>query len=149
MSVDPKKVEAICSIAPPQNISELTRHLNYCSKMIREPLRELTRKSAKWQWTDHQQTASDMIKGILSSNPILAFFIQTKVLVHCRWKPIWLVDLVVFTSSVMKIYVPRLIVMLADHLVAWSVDISKQNVRPSLLFGDVNASTCIFMVHHL
>ena len=31
----------------------------------------------------------------------------------------------------------------------WSVDISKQKVRTSLLFGDVNASTCIFMVYHL
>ena len=51
MSVDRKKVEAICSITPPQNMTELrslTGLLNYCSKMIpdfatiSEPLRELT-----------------------------------------------------------------------------------------------------------
>ena len=91
MSVDPKKVEAICSITPPQNSSELTSLmglLNYCSKMIpdvatiTEPLRELTWKwkwkSAKLQWTDRQQSAFDVIKGILASNPVLAFFDRNK-----------------------------------------------------------------------
>ena len=72
-SVDPKKVEAICSIAPLQNISELGSLmglLNYCSKMIPLSLRELPRKLAKWQWTDRQQTAFNMVNGILSSNPV-------------------------------------------------------------------------------
>ena len=58
--------------------------LNCCSEMIldfatiTEPLRELTQKSAKWQWTDRQQIAFDMIKGILSSNHVLAFFNPNK-----------------------------------------------------------------------
>ena len=45
---------------------------------ITEPLRELTRKSAKWQWTDCQQSAFDIIKGFLASNPALAFFDSNK-----------------------------------------------------------------------
>ena len=87
MSVDPKKVKAICSITPPQNISELRSLmglLNYCSEVIPDfatitkLLRELTRKSAKWQWTDRQQSTFDVIKGILASNPVLAFFDPSK-----------------------------------------------------------------------
>ena len=87
MSVNPNKVEAICSITPPQNISELRSLmglLNYYSKMIpdfaaiTELLRELTWKSAKWQWTDRQQSAFDVIEGILASNPVLAFFNSNK-----------------------------------------------------------------------
>ena len=39
--------------------------------------------------------------------------------------------------------------MLVDHLIMWSLDIPKQNVRLLLLGGGVNALTCIFMVHRL
>ena len=58
------------------------RLLNYCSKMIPDcnyhRTLERTWKSAKWQWTDRQQSAFDVIKGILASNPALACFNPNK-----------------------------------------------------------------------
>ena len=147
MSVDPKKVEAICLIIPPQNISELRSLmglLSYCSKMIpdfatiTEPLRELTWKSAKWQWTDRQHSAFDVIKGIVVSNLVLAFFDTKKsseLIVDAS--PYGLSGILIQRDKNLD---PKVISYASRSLSNVERDIPKQNVRLSLSFGDLNAS---------
>ena len=61
MTPDPKKVQAIKDATPPSNTAELRSFLgtvNYVSRFIPDfstitaPLRALTRRGCKWQWTE-------------------------------------------------------------------------------------------------
>ena len=87
MEVDPKKVDSISKIAPPENPGELLSLLgmtNYCSKFIpdyatlTEPLRRLTRKNAEWIWTTEHSSALEKLKSHLMTPPVLAYFDPSK-----------------------------------------------------------------------
>ena len=60
----PEKIEAIKSLKPPTNVHELRSYLGmvtYCGRFINDlatvtaPLRKLTKKDIKFEWTESQQ----------------------------------------------------------------------------------------------
>ena len=93
VSADPKKIESIQNASNPRNATELRSLLglvNYVSRFIPDyatitaPLRELTRKNARWQWNSRHQQALDEIKRNLTSRSVMAYFDpnkQTEVIV--------------------------------------------------------------------
>ena len=83
MKADEKKVQAIKETATPKTVSELRSFLglvNYVSRFIKDfatiaaPLRDLTKKSTKWTWTDQHQAAFDSLKEALTSKSVVAYF---------------------------------------------------------------------------
>ena len=79
LSADPKKIDAIKSAEAPNNVSELRSFLglaNYVSRFIPNfativaPLRTLTHKDVKWNWTDTEQTAFEALKNALIEDVI-------------------------------------------------------------------------------
>ena len=83
ISADPKKVESIQNASVPANATELRSLLglvNYVSRFIPDyatitaPLRELTKKNAKWEWSRKHQQALDEIKKRLTSSSVMAYF---------------------------------------------------------------------------
>ena len=87
ISTCPEKVDAIAKMAPPKNIKGVRSFLglsgfyrrfvkNYAK--IVEPLSRMTRKNAKFEWTDEANNAWVEIKNELSKNPILAHADTTK-----------------------------------------------------------------------
>ena len=71
----------------PKNVKEvkcLLEMANYSCKYIHHfatvtaPLRELTKKDAKFVWTDRQETAFQKIKDALVSTPCMAYFDKSK-----------------------------------------------------------------------
>ena len=84
---DPKKVEAILEMKPPQNLQDLQSYLglvNYLSRFspglaeITAPLRELCKKHTVFAWESSQQQAFDAIKKLITKAPVLAYFDKTK-----------------------------------------------------------------------
>ena len=83
LSPDYNKVRTISSLKAPTNIKELRSFLGmitYCAKFlpnfatITEPLRKLTKKDARWEWSTPQQTAFEKLKIVLSTADTLAYF---------------------------------------------------------------------------
>lgn len=83
LSADPKKCETIKNTKPPTNVSEIRSFLamtNYVSRFIpdysttTEPLRQLTKKNAVWQWNHEQQKTFDKLKNDLSSDVVMTYF---------------------------------------------------------------------------
>ena len=83
----PQKIEAIKSLKPPTNVHELRSYLGmvtYCGRFIKDlatvtaPLRELTRKEKKFEWTDSQQKSFDTLQDILSKETTLSYFDPSK-----------------------------------------------------------------------
>ena len=83
----PKKIEAIKSLKPPTNVSELRSYLGmvtYCGRFINNlatvtaPLRELTKRDIKFEWKESQQNAFDTIQAILSEKTALSYFDPSK-----------------------------------------------------------------------
>ena len=79
---DKRKIEAIQQTKPPTSPKEIRSFLGlvqYCAKFIKnyatlsEPLRELTRKNATWQWTDKHQTAFEDLRNCLTKHDVLAY----------------------------------------------------------------------------
>ncbi|XP_068675525.1 uncharacterized protein [Montipora foliosa] len=75
MSPDPRKVEALQSVAPPTNVSELRSLLSsaaFCSRFIKDfaiitrPLRQLTCDGKSWQLTREEQSSFIRLKEALS-----------------------------------------------------------------------------------
>ena len=82
ISVDDNKVSAIQSMGPPQNIRDVRSFLGMTSyyrkyvpnfSKIAKPLNALTKKNARFRWTEEAQTAFDQLKTALLQAPILAF----------------------------------------------------------------------------
>ena len=83
MTPDPKKVQATKDSTPPSNTAELRSFLgtvNYVSRFIPDfstitaPLRALTRRGCKWQWTELHQHAFDQLKRCLTNSSTMAYF---------------------------------------------------------------------------
>ena len=83
MAPDPKNVQAMKDTTPPSNTAELRSFLgtvNYVSRFIPDfstitaPLRELTRRGCKRQWTELHQHAFDQLKRSLTNSPTMAYF---------------------------------------------------------------------------
>ena len=82
---DDKKIDAVRNARPPQNAAEVRSFLglvNYCARFIpnfatlAEPLRKLTRSDAEWVWGDAQQDAFHRLKGLLTSDCVVAHYNQ-------------------------------------------------------------------------
>ena len=87
IKVDPKKIEAIIQVDPPQNIGSLQSFngmVNYLKKFspvlseLSEPLRRLCKSGVKWAWESEQQNAFEAIKRVIMTLPTLAYFDKTK-----------------------------------------------------------------------
>ena len=83
ISPDPLKVEAIKNAPAPTTQSGLRSFLGmatYCSKFIAnfsditQPLRELTRKDAKFHWTKDHERAFNAVKATLTSDAVMSYF---------------------------------------------------------------------------
>lgn len=78
---DPEKTKAIADLQPPASVAEVRSFLGMSGYYrqcipsyaeISEPLVRLTRKYARFEWTDCQQRAFDTLKDILVSNEVMA-----------------------------------------------------------------------------
>ena len=87
IKVDPKKMEAIIHMDPPQNVASLQSFngmVNYVKKFssvlseLSEPLRRLCKSGVKWAWESEQQDAFEAIKQVIMALPVLAYFDKTK-----------------------------------------------------------------------
>lgn len=84
---DPKKIDAISKMKPPQSLQDLQSYLglvNYLSRFsprlaeATAPLRELCKKQTVFVWESSQQQAFDTIKELITNTPVLAYFDKTK-----------------------------------------------------------------------
>ena len=83
VSPDPEKVKGLHEAKTPESTSEVRSFLGmaqYSARFIPNfatitaPLRNLTKKDTKWQWTECEQNAFAEIKSTLSENAITAYF---------------------------------------------------------------------------
>ena len=87
IKVDPKKIEAILKMDPPQNMANLQSFngmVNYLKKFspvlseLSEPLTRLCKSGVEWAWESEQQNAFEAIKQVIMTLPVLAYFDKTK-----------------------------------------------------------------------
>jgi hypothetical protein len=87
ISPDPKKIQAISELEPPQNVSEvrsLLGTLNYVAKFIPdfatvcEPIRRLMRKDAEWEWSEDQQKSFQSLKNKLTDSKVMSYYSPEK-----------------------------------------------------------------------
>ena len=87
IKVDPKKIEVLIHMDPPQNVGSLQSFngmVNYLKKFspvlseLSEPLRRLCKSGVKWAWESEQQNAFKAIKQVIMTLPFLACFDKTK-----------------------------------------------------------------------
>ena len=87
IKVDPKKIEAIIHIEPPQNVASLQSFngmVNYLKRFspvlseLSEPLRRLCKSGVEYAWEFEQQNAFEVIKQVIMTLPVLAYFDKTK-----------------------------------------------------------------------
>ena len=83
IKVDPKKIEAIIQMDPPQNVANLQSFngmVNYLKKFspvlseLSEPLRRLCKSGIEWVWESEQQSAFEAIKQVITTLPVLTYF---------------------------------------------------------------------------
>ena len=78
----PRNVDALTSLQPPTNVTEVRQFLGLASyyrrfvpsfAKIATPLHALTKKNAAFEWTEECQEAFESLKGKISSRPVTAF----------------------------------------------------------------------------
>lgn len=83
VSPDPRKVKAIVEVARPVDkpqVKSLLGMANYLQRYIPDfasivkPLRELTKQSVDFKWTEECENAFDMLKGSLSGSEVMSYF---------------------------------------------------------------------------
>ena len=93
----PDKIRAVQECTPPRTREELISFLQmlaYLSRYISnfssrcEPLRRLTRNSAKFEWKNEQKTAFDDLKQAITSAPVLIpYYPERDTLIICDGSP--------------------------------------------------------------
>ena len=87
IKVDPKKIEAIIQMDPPQNVTRLQSFngmVNYLKRFspvlseLSEPLRRLCKSGVEWAWESEQQNAFEAIKQVITTLPVLTYFDKTR-----------------------------------------------------------------------
>ena len=87
--VDPKKIEALIQMDPPQNVANLQSFngmVDYLKKFspvlskLSEPLRRLCKSGVEWAWESEQQNVFEAIKQVITTLPVLTYFNKTKKL---------------------------------------------------------------------
>ena len=87
IKVDPKKIEAIVQMDPPQHVASLQSFngmINYLKKFspvlseLPELLRRLCKSGVEWEWEPKQQSAFEAIKQVIMTLPVLTYFDKTK-----------------------------------------------------------------------
>ena len=85
--IDPKKVQAISVMKPPENLQDLQSFLglvNYLNRFspaladLTVPLRALCKKDTLFTWESSQEAAFEAIKKEITRAPVLAYFDQSK-----------------------------------------------------------------------
>ena len=85
--MDPKKVQAISEMKPPENFQDLQSFLglvNYLNRFspaladLTAALRALCKQDTLFTWESSQQAAFEVIKKEITSAPVLAYFDQSK-----------------------------------------------------------------------
>lgn len=85
--IDPKNVQAISEMRPPENLQDLQSFLglvNYLNRFssaladLPAPLRALCKKDTRFTWESSQQRSLEAIKKDITSAPVLAYFVQSK-----------------------------------------------------------------------
>ena len=80
---DPDKVKAIQHVSAPTNVAQLRSFLgmtNYSAQFIPDyatlfyPLRSLTKKDARWAWTERHQECFEQLKESLKENTLLNYY---------------------------------------------------------------------------
>ena len=93
----PEKVRAISEAPAPKNVVELrsylgmlqyyNHHLPYLST-VTEPLHQLLRKGADWEWSDKHQGVFELKKKMLCKAPLLTHFDPVKpIILYCDASP--------------------------------------------------------------
>jgi len=79
----PSKIEALKLMTPPSSVQEVRSLIGmaqYSAQFIPNfaeltaPLRQLTHKDAKWQWTAAEKTAFNTLRDVLSTAPVLGYY---------------------------------------------------------------------------
>ena len=87
IKVDPKKIDTIIQMDPPQNVANLQSFngmINYLKKFspvlfkLSEPLRRLCKSGVEWAWELEQQDAFEVIKQVITTLLVLAYFDKTR-----------------------------------------------------------------------
>lgn len=82
-SPDPKKVQALHDAPAPTNAGEVRSLLgmaNYSARFIKDfatitqPLRDLTKKSARWDWTEEHDRSLGELKRSLTCDAVMTYF---------------------------------------------------------------------------
>ena len=90
VSPDPDKVKAIHDMAPPKSATEVRSFLGmatYCTKFIPSfsdvsyPLRNLTKKDVRFQWSQEHQASFEKIKEMLTSEKTMAYLNLPRTLI--------------------------------------------------------------------
>ena len=77
-------IEAIVQMDPPQNVASLQSFNGMIKKFspvlseLSEPLRRLCKSGVEWAWELGQQSASEAIKQVITTLPVLTYFEKTK-----------------------------------------------------------------------
>ena len=80
---DPKKIDVITNTPKPTDVISLQRLLGLIKYLaqyipnestITEPLRDLLKKDAEWDWQPEHDKANDSLKAVFTSKPSLAFY---------------------------------------------------------------------------
>ena len=83
LQADRKKIAAIQNTTVPQDVTKLGNFLglvNYCDQFIRNfatltaPLRELTKKGVKYEWTPAQQQAFEQVKDAIMADCLMGYY---------------------------------------------------------------------------
>src|SRR5258707_10626122 len=79
--MDPVKISGIKDWPTPTKVKDVRSFLGFCNfyhifikgfSKHAQPLNALTRKDAKWQWTEHEDKAFRTLKDLVTSEPVLA-----------------------------------------------------------------------------
>ena len=87
MKADSEKVKAICELPAPINITQLRQFMgmvNYLGRYVpnlssvMKPMSELLKSDVTWCWDRVQEKAFNKVKTLISSTPVLGYYVQSK-----------------------------------------------------------------------